>query len=301
MSVRFDIHHVTTCQYGAPMRFARCNLRLYPIDWDGQRVISHNVSVEPDGIMKPAPARGSLSNLSRLIVSSTTRKLDIISDAQVQIDRAVPLILDSDLTIAEVAALARLSHDVSDPSPANFLYPSPRIKADPAIAAWALDTLQPDRPALAAGLELARKIAREFRFDPDATKTETSPREAFDARAGVCQDFAQIMICALRSVGLPAAYVSGYIRTIPPPGQERLQGADAMHGWVLLWCGPKDVPGGRGWIGLDPTNAILMAGDHIVVAIGRDYKDIAPIEGIFTGSGAQKVSVAVDVVPVFGD
>ena len=280
------------------MRFARCNLRLQPIEWDGQRVISHRVSIDPDGILKAAPARGSLSNLSRLVVSRTTRSLTITSDAQVQIDRDVPLIRDSDLTIAQVSALARVSDDMSDQSPANFLYASPRIPADPAIAAWAFDSLKADQPALSAALGLAKQIAREFRFDPDATKTETTPREAFDARAGVCQDFAQIMICALRSVGLPAAYVSGYIRTIPPPGQARLQGADAMHGWVLLWCGSKDALGGRGWIGLDPTNSILMAGDHIVVAIGRDYKDIAPIEGIFTGSGGQDVRVAVDVVPI---
>ncbi len=280
------------------MRFARCNVRLKPIEWDGQRVISHRVSVDPDGIMKAAPARGSLSNLSRLIVSHTTRSLTIISDAQVEISRDVPAILESDLSIADVAALARSSHDTSNQSPANFMFASPRIQADPVIGKWANERLNPGQPALLAALELARTIAREFRFDPDATKTETSPREAFDKRAGVCQDFAQIMISALRSVGLPAAYVSGYIRTIPPPGQERLQGADAMHGWVLLWCGPKDVNGGRGWIGLDPTNAILMAGDHIIVAIGRDYKDIAPIEGIFTGSGAQDVRVAVDVVPV---
>lgn len=250
--------------------------------------------------MKAAPARGSLSNLSRLIVASTTRSLTITSDAQIEVDRAVPIILEGDLSVAAVAALARSSHDVSDQSPASFLYESPRIAADPAIADWARALLKPDQPTLAAALEMARTIARDFRFDPDATKTETTPREAFDARAGVCQDFAQIMICALRSVGLPAAYVSGYIRTIPPPGQVRLQGADAMHGWVLLWCGPKTVNGGRGWIGLDPTNAILMAGDHIIVAIGRDYKDIAPIEGIFTGSGGQDVRVAVDVVPIPG-
>ena len=280
------------------MRFARCNIRLKPIDWDGQRLISHSISVDPEGVMSAAPARGSLSNLSRLIVASTTRSLTITSDAVVEVDRAVPIILEGDLSVAAVGALARSSHDVSDQSPASFLYESPRIPADPAIADWARALLKSDQPALAAALEMARTIARDFRFDPDATKTETTPREAFDARAGVCQDFAQIMICALRSVGLPAAYVSGYIRTIPPPGQVRLQGADAMHGWVLLWCGPKDAHGGRGWIGLDPTNSILMAGDHIVVAIGRDYKDIAPIEGIFTGSGGQDVRVAVDVVPV---
>ena len=148
-----------------------------------------------------------------------------------------------------------------------------------------------------AVLELALRIMRDFRFDPDATKTETLPAEAFAKHAGVCQDFAQIMICGLRAAGLPAAYASGYIRTIPPEGQVRLQGADAMHGWVLVWCGPENQQGGRGWIGFDPTNGIFMAGDHIIVAIGRDYRDIAPVDGIFTGYGAQEMRVAVDVLP----
>ena len=112
-------------------------------------------------------------------------------------------------------------------------------------------------------------------------------------RGGVCQDFAQIMITGLRAAGLPAAYASGYIRTIPPPGQPRLVGADATHAWVLLWCGAD-----LGWVGVDPTNGIWMAGDHIIMAIGRDYGEIAPIDGVVLGSGAQKMDVSVDVAPV---
>ncbi len=122
---------------------------------------------------------------------------------------------------------------------------------------------------------------------------DTPPREAFEKRGGVCQDFAQIMISGLRAAGLPAAYASGYLRTLPPPGRPRLVGADATHAWVLLWCGPD-----RGWVGVDPTNGIWMAGDHIVMAIGRDYADVAPIDGIVLGSGAQKMDVSVDVAPL---
>jgi transglutaminase-like putative cysteine protease len=112
-------------------------------------------------------------------------------------------------------------------------------------------------------------------------------------RGGVCQDFAQIMITGLRAAGLPAAYASGYIRTIPPPGEARLVGADATHAWVLLWCGPD-----LGWVGVDPTNGIWMAGDHVIMAIGRDYGEIAPIDGVVLGSGAQKMEVSVDVAPL---
>jgi transglutaminase-like putative cysteine protease len=151
----------------------------------------------------------------------------------------------------------------------------------------------PIAACLEAAITLARRIQREFEFDAAATLVDTPPHDAFLKRRGVCQDFAQIMITGLRAAGLPAAYASGYIRTIPPPGQERLVGADATHAWVLLWCGPD-----LGWVGVDPTNGIWMAGDHIVMAIGRDYAEIAPIDGIVLGSGAQKLDVSVDVEPL---
>jgi transglutaminase-like putative cysteine protease len=111
-------------------------------------------------------------------------------------------------------------------------------------------------------------------------------------RAGVCQDFAQIMIGGLRGLGLPAAYVSGYLRTIPPPGKPRLQGADATHAWVSVWTGPEN-----GWIGFDPTNAIQAGTDHITLAIGRDFSDVSPVYGVFVGSGENELKVEVDVIP----
>jgi transglutaminase-like putative cysteine protease len=198
-----------------------------------------------------------------------------------------------DPTLAEVAALARANRDLSPAGPSAYLYPSPLIPLDADIAAWCAQDLDPDRNALEAGIALARRIQRDFAFDPTATLVDTPPREAFLKRRGVCQDLTQIMITGLRAAGLPAAYASGYIRTIPPPGQERLIGADATHAWVMLWCGPD-----RGWVGVDPTNGIWMAGDHVIMAVGRDYAEIAPIDGIVLGSGAQKMDVSVDVAPV---
>ena len=297
MTTYYTIHHATHFAYERPVSFARCNLRLKPVDWPGQRLLSHEISVTPAGRLTPANSRSSLVNITRLLLSKPTQSLDIIGHSRVVVDRAVPQPSANDLSIAQIAALARQNHDISDSAPGNFLYPSPLISPDAALARWCAESLDPDRPVVEAVLELALRIMREFRFDPDATKTETLPAEAFAKRAGVCQDFAQIMICGLRAAGLPAAYASGYIRTIPPEGQERLQGADAMHGWVLVWCGPENQHAGQGWIGFDPTNGILMAGHHIIVAIGRDYRDIAPIDGIFTGYGAQDMRVAVDVLP----
>jgi transglutaminase-like putative cysteine protease len=144
-----------------------------------------------------------------------------------------------------------------------------------------------------AACELMGRVRRDFRYDPEATEVSTPIREAFAQRHGVCQDFAHIMIAGLRGLGLPAAYVSGYLRTIPPPGQPRLEGADATHAWVMIWCGPE-----TGWIGLDPTNDLIVGDDHIITATGRDYADVSPLDGVLVGPGSQKLDVKVDVIPV---
>ena len=137
-----------------------------------------------------------------------------------------------------------------------------------------------------------RRMRDDFTYDAEATDVSTPIAAAFEGRHGVCQDFTHIMIAALRGLGLPAAYVSGYLRTIPPPGRPRLEGADATHAWVNLWCGPQD-----GWVGFDPTNAILARDDHITLAIGRDYADVAPVDCIILSAGAQTLDVDVDVIP----
>ena len=134
---------------------------------------------------------------------------------------------------------------------------------------------------------------RDFAYDSKATEVDTPPAEAFARRRGVCQDFAHVMIAALRGLGLPALYVSGYIRTIPPAGKPRLAGADASHAWVSVWCGPA-----FGWFGLDPTNAIPEGDDHVVVARGRDYADVPPVDGVVLSSGGRDLEVEVDVIPI---
>ena len=289
----YDIRHITRFDYGRQVKFARCNLRLQPIDWPGQRVENYTLTVSPAGRTQPAIAEAGLAHVTRLVVDEPVRTLTIESRSRVIVDRLVPMPADDDPTLADIAAMARDSRDLSAAGPAAYLYPSPLIPLDRDIAAWCAEELDPGRPALEAGIALARRIQRAFDFDGTATLVDTPPHEAFGKRRGVCQDFAQIMITGLRAAGLPAAYASGYIRTIPPEGQPRLVGADATHAWVLLWCGPV-----HGWIGVDPTNGIWMAGDHIVMAIGRDYAEIAPVDGIVLGSGAQDMHVSVDVAPL---
>ncbi|WP_174286207.1 transglutaminase family protein [Sphingomonas bacterium] len=289
----YDIRHLTRFDYGGTVEFARCNLRLKPVDWPGQRLEHYTLTVAPAGRLRPARAEAGVANVTRLVIDTPVRTLTIESRARVVVDRLVPVPAADDPTLAEVATLARASRDLSASGPAGYLYPSPLIPLDAAIRDYCLPDLDPGRGALEAGIALARRIQRDFTFDGSATIVTTTPAEAFAHRRGVCQDFAQIMIAGLRAAGLPAAYASGYIRTIPPPGRPRLVGADATHAWVLLWCGPA-----RGWVGLDPTNGIWMAQDHVVMAVGRDYAEIAPVDGVVLGASAQDMQVSVDVAPV---
>jgi len=291
--VIYDIRHITRFDYGGNVKFARCNLRLKPIHWSGQTLLDYDLRISPAGRIAPARAEAGLANVVRLVVDEPVRHLVIESISRIDIDRPIPMPSDGSPRLHDIAAAARASRDASPAGPASYLFPSPLIPLDRDIADYCAIDLDPDRPALDAAIALAQRIQNDFAFDPHATLVDTPPHEAFVKRGGVCQDFAQIMITGLRAAGLPAAYASGYIRTLPPPGQPRLVGADATHAWVLLWCGPE-----LGWVGVDPTNGIWMAGDHIVMAIGRDYGEIAPIDGVVLGSSAQKMDVSVDVAPV---
>ncbi|QEH78710.1 transglutaminase family protein [Sphingomonas sp. C8-2] len=289
----YQVRHRTLFRYAYPVAFARCNLRLRPVDWAGQRLEKFRLHLSPGARVTGTGPTGYLGHVTRMVVEKPARELEIESRFRIRVDRPVPMPLPGDPTVAEVAAAARATLDIGAESPANFIYPSPSIPLSAAITAWSSELLDPDRGIVEAGLALATRIHDRFIYDGSATTVDTSPAEAFEKRHGVCQDFAQIMIAGLRGVGVPAAYVSGYLRTIPPPGQPRLVGADATHAWVVIWCGAE-----RGWLGFDPTNACLVGSDHIVTAMGRDYADVAPIDGVFTGQEGQKIDVAVDVEPV---
>ena len=291
--MRYAIRHRTRFKYVFPVRFARCNLRLRPIDWDGQTTQDHTLVIEPAAAQSAVRPSGYPVTTSRIVVTRPASELVIESRAHVTVDRVAPGPLAGDPTVAQVAIGARELRDLSDSAPANYLFPSPLIIAYPEIAAWCAIELRPDRGVVEAGLALATAIQTGFRYDGSATQLDTTPAEAFAKKRGVCQDFAQIMISGARSAGLAAAYVSGYLRTIPPPGKERLVGADATHAWVILWCGPV-----RGWLGFDPTNGCTVGPDHIVAAIGRDYADVAPIDGVFVGRNGQTIDVGVDVEPL---
>jgi transglutaminase-like putative cysteine protease len=174
----------------------------------------------------------------------------------------------------------------------QFAFESTRIRIRPEFAAYALRSFTPGRPMRDALLDLTARIHGDFRFDSKVTNVRTPPEEVFRKRRGVCQDFAQLQIACLRSLNLAARYVSGYLRTYPPPGKPRLIGADASHAWVSAYC-----PDG-GWLDVDPTNNVVPSDGHVTLAWGRDYGDVSPLRGLVLGGGYHTLKVGVDMEPI---
>jgi len=192
----------------------------------------------------------------------------------------------------EVARLLPVDHSRAGLEAYQFRFESPRIRVRPEFAAYALQSFTPDRPMPEALLELTARIHSDFRFDSRVTNVRTPTEEVFRKRRGVCQDFAHLQIACLRSLNLAARYVSGYLRTYPPPGKPRLVGADASHAWVSAYCP------GVGWLDMDPTNNVVPSNGHVTLAWGRDYGDVSPLRGLILGGGAHTLKVAVDMEPL---
>jgi transglutaminase-like putative cysteine protease len=173
----------------------------------------------------------------------------------------------------------------------QFVFESPRVRPKAEFARYARGSFSPDRPFAAALLDLTERIHKEFQFDSKATNVRTTPEEVFRQKRGVCQDFAHLQVACLRSLGIPARYVSGYLRTYPPPGRPRLVGADASHAWVSAYCP------GIGWLDVDPTNNVAPSDGHVTLSWGRDYGDVSPVRGVILGGRDHKVEVSVDMEP----
>ncbi len=178
----------------------------------------------------------------------------------------------------------------------TYRFASPMVPLGQEFAAYARPDFPMGRPVLEGVVALTKRVFTEFRFDPRATDVTTPVAEVLKKRAGVCQDFAHLMLACLRSLGLPARYVSGYLETAPPPGKARLVGADASHAWISVFCGEQ-----AGWVDADPTNNVLPGERHITVAWGRDFSDVSPLRGVTLGAGSQYLQVAVDVIPMMAE
>lgn len=290
--MNYRLRHLTTYHYGRPVTFARCVLRLAPREGRDQTIFTHELTVTP----APARMNSRIGQFGETVVNATLetphRELAIEARSTLAVHRPIanPLLFEAPWELVRAQALAIDSLDLH--SPAHVLYPSPLTPIVEPITEYARQRFKPGRPVIEAAIDLAASIKADFTYDPDSTEVFTPAVQAFETRRGVCQDFAHIMISGLRGLGLPAAYVSGYIRTYSATGKPRLEGADATHAWVDLWCGAE-----HGWVGFDPTNALIVAEDHVVVAVGRDYLDVAPISGVIIGEGEQRIEVSVDLVP----
>ena len=290
----YAVGHRTTFAYEKPVGFARCVLRLTPASSSSQTSLSSNVRITPEPSSRTAGC-GPFGEWTETIVIDTPHE-ELVIDARSRVDvHARPACRPGNGPAWEAVSVAAFDARALGPdSPAAYLYPTWRTPILPAITDYARRSFAPQREIVAAASELMTRMHADFAYDPETTTVSTPALQAFEARSGVCQDFAHIMICGLRGLGLPAGYVSGYLRTNPPPGRPRLAGADATHAWVTLWCGER-----CGWIGFDPTNAVLAQADHIVLATGRDYSDVAPIDGVLLAPGGQSLKVEVDVVPEY--
>lgn len=289
----YDIRLALEYDYDAPVHGGRHHIRVAPATIPGlQRVIASSLVVDP------APARQSGfvdffgNSVTAITMTDPHDKLTIRLSARVQIEDLSP---PADLSppLGQLAREIGQYWSVAPTSPQHFLAASSRVQIVPAITAYAQAVSSDQATTLGVATALCMAIHKDFEYDPKATDVETRPAEAFELRKGVCQDFAHVMIAGLRGLGIPAGYVSGFLRTNPPEGQPRLEGADAMHAWVRAWCGQH-----LGWVEFDPTNAMIAGPDHISIGHGRDYSDISPIVGVLRTHGSHETKQSVDVLRV---
>jgi transglutaminase-like putative cysteine protease len=291
--VIYDIRHVTTYSYESPVSFARCSLRLEPRSGDGQQLVSHSVEIRPKPAERTARRDFFGTHTESVLIETAHRSLRIDSRSRVSVSRQALGRTASSPSWESVRDVAFEASSLGPASPVGYVFASSLVPVLGPVTAYAALSFAPGQGIVVGAVDLMHRIRNDFKYDPKATVISTPLREVFEKRHGVCQDFAHVMIAGLRGLGLPAAYVSGYLRTIPPPGKPRLQGADATHAWVSVWCG-ADI----GWVGFDPTNDLLVENDHIVLAVARDFSDVSPVDGIIVGSRKQKLAVAVDVLLV---
>ncbi len=283
------VRHLTAYDYKDPVELGAHVVHLRP------RALSYQVVREFTLHASPVPARVAWgldhfgNSVGWLFLSGKhdALRLEAVGEVEVQ-PRPVP---EPDRTPPweRVAAIAL---SPAGAEAAEFIFASGRVPLLQDARLWAQSSFPPGRAVLTCVLDLMHRFASEFRFDSTVTTVSTPVSRVLELKAGVCQDFAHLMIAALRSLGVPARYVSGYLRTVPPPGKPRLVGADQSHAWVGAWLGPE-----HGWIDVDPTNALVVQDGHVVLGWGRDYADVSPVRGVLLGGGEHTLRVNVDIAP----
>ena len=290
---RYHVMHETEYIYQSPVTLSQQYLHLSPLNFRYQQVESQHLTILPaeeDCVI----GQDYFGNSTRHIgITVPHRALVVLSEFTVALARRPALEkIGSSLPWELVRDTILQSKLRATQEACGFLQASPHVSCSTQLRDYAATSYTPNRPHLEAAFDLAQRIFADFEFDDQATDISTPLDEVFTGRRGVCQDFAHLMTGCIRSLGLPARYVSGYILTHPPEGQPRMIGADASHAWVSVYCPTL------GWVDFDPTNHCLVQHEHITLGIGRDFSDVTPMRGIVLGGGEQELKVKVTVTPL---
>ena len=288
--MNFEISHKTHYRYSSAVAQSQHLVHMSPRVVPRQMIRNHSLIVEPAPAMRYEGADAFGNPVVILDIEVPHKEFILHARSSITTHEAAPIDPHRSAPWDRVDAAARTGDGGLDIDVLQFRSPSRLTQATPAIADYAAASFPPGRPVLEGAFDFTLRIYRDFKFDPTATDVSTPVTRVFAERRGVCQDFAHLAIAGLRALRSPARYVSGYILTRPPPGQAKLQGTDASHAWISVWAP------GAGWIDFDPTNGMIVGGEHITIAHGRDYDDVSPISGVLIGGGEHSVSVGVDVV-----
>ena len=285
---RFRVVHRTAYEYGLPMADGFTITHLEPREAPNQHLISSSLAVEPE----PDELERSVDALGNPVTRFAVHRphTSLVVESTVEVDSRIPELPPTSPSWEDVAALAADSRDSLAEELGPYLAHTPSTERLAALEPLVRDAFTPGRGVLDAVREFCGHVFAGFRFDAGFSDVTTPLEAVLEARRGVCQDFAHVSCAALRSLGLPARYVSGYIETVPPPGAPKLVGVDASHAWCAVWAGDL------GWVDFDPTNDQMPPRRHVTVGWGRDYHDVTPVRGVVIGpGGSQTLTVAVDV------
>jgi transglutaminase-like putative cysteine protease len=285
----YRVTHSTTYHYAQPVAICHNEVRLTPRATAAQTPQRTQLLLEPAPSTLAAEADYFGNTVTFLTVQEPHERLTITAMSDVDVVATSPPDPTATPAWEAVRDLVRTDRRPESFDAYELVFESPHVRLDDAVAAYAAPSFRIGRPVLEATLDLAHRIYTEFTYEPTVTSVSTPVAAVLAGRRGVCQDFAHLALACLRSHGVPARYVSGYLETTPPAGQNRLVGADASHAWIAVFCGE------RGWVDVDPTNDVIPSGRHVTLAWGRDYGDVAPVKGVILGGGAHTVEVAVDV------
>lgn len=290
------VRHETLYDYDTPVEVAQHSAHLRPRETELQRVQGWELLIEPEpegGRSAVQESRDAFGNWRHGFGHARVHeRLRVVSSFRAVLLPPPAIDIEASPAWGQVAQALRYRAGVQQPDAVEFALGSPFAPIDAQLAEFGAGLFAPERPILSLAWALMARVHERMRYEPQSTDVATGALQALALGRGVCQDFAHLMIGALRSRGLAARYVSGYLLTQPPPGQPRLVGADASHAWVAVWC-PLN-----GWVALDPTNNVAVAQDHVTLAHGRDYADVAPLRGVIRGGGTTPPHVAVTVEPI---